>query len=582
MLYVGTMTTGDTPSQRWQDRLARWQNRPARWQDRLARWAANRSVARKLSAHQGLGLILMMVMLLGALASLIGLNYLVGHLWGELVYGLVVTTAAIWGLSHVRPVRWLLREWDEPGFSVPRAALWATFAVMAFPVVLLRGKWAAIALLAVPVGWMGYRAARHVTRRKFGPARPERRGWVYGTIGVLCLASYLWGLPHTPYLSKIVVAESRSGALPQPAREDADNAQLAWLVRPVLLFDKTESRAPLDIVDTIRSRRMWACTDGDCSQVERLSDLHLAVDYIRIEDVTGVRGGAGGSAYYYHVYDRDESAGRIYVDYWWYFTRNPSPVGATVGCGPAARWVGVTCHDHPSDWEGVTVVLDRCAGPGERCVPRGEDEFWKPVAVRYAQHEQTVSYVWEPTLVRLWAEIPPLSLVRPYVYVAKDSHASYPTACSKGCKQYARYVGKLASYPLVGRRRDEGSFDGGLEWRWNDARCIRIDPGSPPPRKGKHPDCLLPLPITEKGLAASWNAYPGPWGTQTCIVAGTYCDTSKAPPGPSQQHRYREPGAKGPLRCLVSSQRPPAKPELEDCEEIDPAGEVHVARVAGD
>lgn len=544
-----------------------------RWQDRLAARAAHWRISRFLADNPEAGHALMVLLLLGAFGSLVGLNYLVGSLWGELIYGIVVTTAAIWALSHVRPVRWLLTEWKEPGFSVPRAALWATLAVVAFPVAVLRGKWAVIALLAVPAVWVAYRAARHeaAARGWLSEAPPERRGWVYGTAGLILLAGFLWVLPHLPYVSRVVVAETRGGPLPEPAPEDAADAELAWHVRPVLLFDRGESRVPLDITDAIGNKRVWACTDGDCGEdpIARAADITRDVGYIRFDDVTGVRGGGGGSAYYYHVYDK--SPDRTYVDYWWYFTRNPSPVGATVGCGPAARWVGLTCHDHPSDWEGVTVVLDRCVGDRERCVPR-ETELWKPVAVRYAQHEQTVSYAWEPTLARLWRDIPQPSPARPLVYVAKDSHASYPAACPQHCEQYA-------SYPLLTwKKRDEGPFDGGLEWRLNADRCTRIDPGSRPHTKHLGPDCLRALPITEDGHAASWNAYPGPWGTQTCILAGTYCDTSKAPRGPSEQGRYRNPGGKGPWRCLVPARPLPAVPKLEDCGEAAADDEIRTAR----
>jgi hypothetical protein len=92
------------------------------------------------------------------------------------------------------------------------------------------------------------------------------------------------------------------------------------------------------------------------------------------------------------VVDKDRPT-RIYVDYWWYFTRNPSPIGAAVGCAPGARWVGVTCHDHPSDWEGVTVVLGPCPDGSRDCVRSGGERY-APLAVRYAQHEHLVSYSW--------------------------------------------------------------------------------------------------------------------------------------------------------------------------------------------
>ena len=54
--------------------------------------------------------------------------------------------------------------------------------------------------------------------------------------------------------------------------------------------------------------------------------------------------------------------------------------------------------------------------------------------------------------------------------------------------------------------------------------------------------CVLALPLTTEGEPALWNAFPGRWGAQSCILAGAYCDLSGAPKGPSFQERYRDPG----------------------------------------
>jgi hypothetical protein len=329
----------------------------------------------------------------------------------------------------------------------------------------------------------------------------------------------------------------------------------------MLLFDRGESRAPLDIDDAISGRRFRNCEDGECGDaIDDAANIDLGADHLAIEDVASVRGGGGGSAYYYHVVARDN---RIYVDYWWYFTRNPSPIGASVGCGPAARWVGLTCHDHPSDWEGITVVLEPCTGDPTNCIPHGQRD-WSPAAVRYAQHEHGVSYAWS-TLLQLWEgrerrgarARPPLT--HPLVFVARDSHASYAEPCPSGCKQYANYP--------WGTKRDEAPHDGQLPWKWNGASCETVERQRPAARAS---DCLLPMPITDRGLAASWNAYPGRWGSQSCILDGAYCDTNKAPKAPSEQGRYRDPGAAGPWRCVTGDRGRGNRPALGKLEEADP------------
>ena len=88
-------------------------------------------------------------------------------------------------------------------------------------------------------------------------------------------------------------------------------------------------------------------------------------------------------------------------------------------------------------------------------------------------------------------------------------------------------------------------------------------------------DCLQPIPITAEGLAASWNAFRGRWGRQTCILAGAYCDTSKAPGSPAGQPRYRDPGRPGAWLCVADPRLEEPLPELEDCgDEVDPDTEI--------
>ena len=58
------------------------------------------------------------------------------------------------------------------------------------------------------------------------------------------------------------------------------------------------------------------------------------------------------------------------------------------------------------------------------------------------------------------------------------------------------------------------------------------------------------LPLTTSGDPALWNAFPGRWGEQKCILGGAYCDLSGAPKGPSFQTRYKEPDGEVDEYCL--------------------------------
>ena len=278
--------------------------------------------------------------------------------------------------------------------------------------------------------------------------------------------------------------------------------------------------------------------------LDRESDVDLGADYLHVEDVVGPRGGGPTSSIYYRVVP---AGNRLYVDYWWYFTRNPNPVASGVFCAPGFQLPGLTCHEHPSDWEGVTVVLAPCEGFGPPCTTYG-GRRWAPAAVRYAQHEFVVSYAWRPTLVRLWRgwDRP---VLRPLVFVANNSHASYPTACRRLCKQIRTLFGAAVS---------EAAHDGLVRWTHN-ADCDA---------------CVRRLPLTRDGEPALWNAFGGRWGTQKCILAGSYCDASRAPGAPSKQGRYQDPSEPGPWLCLVHPDEPDARGLRRCTSSADPDAEI--------
>lgn len=222
--------------------------------------------------------------------------------------------------------------------------------------------------------------------------------------------------------------------------------------------------------------------------------------------------GAGSRIYVNAVPVRDGKQQLLYLDYWWYLANNPT--GAVKGalCGAGMVIVGVTCLDHESDWEGITVVLRRKTG------------IMRPVAVHYAQHNSVVRYDWralrrewdsDARLNDLFARLPD-HLGRAVVWVARGTHASYARRCAQSCRQVATDL-------------EERAHDGGLPWVANDAAvCQRVG-------------CLIPLPTAAGGRGpASWNAFAGPWGSRNCW-GRYYCDSGTPPPAPGAQDRHGNP-----------------------------------------
>jgi hypothetical protein len=220
-----------------------------------------------------------------------------------------------------------------------------------------------------------------------------------------------------------------------------------------------------------------------------------------------------GSRLYFNVVSVQIGVRRlVYLDYWWYLADNPTGAVKGAVCGAGMVILGVTCFDHESDWEGVTVVLER----------KGDNP--DPIAVQYAQHESVVRYAWsalraywdgEEALDDVFSRLPDYT-ERPVVWIARGTHAAYARGCTTQCRQ-------------VAAKLEERPHDGALPWVGNDtAVCQRVS-------------CLLPLPTAAGGrLAASWNAFAGPWGRRRCW-ATYYCDSAEPPPAPGQQDRYLDP-----------------------------------------
>jgi hypothetical protein len=471
------------------------------------------------------------VLFLLAFGALVGLNLSLRAwgLWGDLAFALIVTTLVLWALTRAtRPLLGRNKEFR----AFPRAVSATVLVLVGFPVAFVTWPIGAV-LLALPLLAWGV----IVLVRRLGDARQERTrpqpdaGGHLPPLWPAALAGVGLVLLFVALRPSISPADTVPRAVPAAQLEEAD-ADLADRFRPLLFFDSGEQRYPLDIEDAIGDGRIKMCRSGvrgdDCQELESATQIDDSFSYLEVSDAPPPRrGGDDGSAYYYHVVRKGQT---VYVDYWWFYSRNPSPVAGEVFCGPGLRTPPFTCQEHAGDWEGLTVVLQPCPVESGTCVSVGGDLF-APVAVGYAQHEHVVSYPWVAELEQLWSDLPrPTSAAlapvweefvlpsavrngaRPLVFVARNSHASYPTACFRNCKQQTRDL-------------PEGRFDGGQPWTHN----------------GDCDDCLKPLPLTTAGDPALWNAFSGRWGAQRCILAGAYCDLSGAPRSPSVQGRYRDP-----------------------------------------
>ena len=461
----------------------------------------------------GIGLFLL------AFGVLVSLNVLLraGGLWGDLAFAFVVTAAVLWALT--RATAPLLKR-DKEFKAFPRAVAATALGLVGIPVAVVTWPVGTLLLLAPLLVWAAIVLARHLGSRIALPPL-----W---TASLAAVGLVLVFVAVRPSFSS---TERVPRAVPAAQIEEVD-ADVAARYRPYLFFDSAEQRYPLDIEDAIAEGRIEMCRGGlrgdRCEHLETPAQIDDSFDYLEVSDAAAPRrGGDSGSAYYYHVVRDGED---VFVDYWWFYSRNPSPVADEVFCGPGLRTPPFTCQEHSGDWEGLTVVLESCETESASCA-EVDGDLLRVAAVRYAQHEHVVEYAWAAELERLWRTLPrPTSAAlgpvwtssvlpaaaehgtRPLVFVARNSHASYPFACFRGCRQETRDL-------------PEGRFDGGQPWTHN----------------GDCEGCLKPLPMTPTGEPALWNAFSGRWGAQRCILGGAYCDLAGAPRGPSLQGRYREP-----------------------------------------
>jgi hypothetical protein len=321
---------------------------------------------------------------------------------------------------------------------------------------------------------------------------------------------------------------------------------LAMAYRPILLFDHEEPVPwPLSIAALFNEGRVTLCHDQGVAKTEcdaeplqsprelenngthlrlrlrnshelrRLARTELKAAEEETEEAPATQVPGAGSAIYVHpvslVKDKREL---LYLDYWWYLPDNPVGVGGGALCGAGFVIPGVTCQNHQSDWEGMTVVVDRT------------DAKPRIVAVQYAQHSDVVRYSWTQLRERWDSDAKVQALVagipdaatRPLAFSAEGTHATYPLPCGR-CHQIA--------HPDLA----EGPHRGDLPWVGDLTSAC-----------GKS-SCLQLLPTRNGGTEpALWNAYNGPWGERHCFLT-YYCDSGSPPTSPGKQGRYEHPAS---------------------------------------
>lgn len=323
----------------------------------------------------------------------------------------------------------------------------------------------------------------------------------------------------------------------------SDKRNGALRFRPQLFFDKDERWRPLDVETFIKEGRHKRCVDrsqaGDrCDKAQTLADLfgckkfndRLGRDdnecfaasngYLDIQgngqagDYRGP-GACGKGAVWecedaktskiqYHVVEGDSG---IYYDYWFFYRFN--------------RWnpkhESHHIDDHEGDWEGVSVwTLKRAP--------------LRVFTVMFASHAFRTRYLRDTLDLNRDPGDKTGYNPRVSVFVARGSHASYPTRCaSEPCWQPA--VSKL---PSIAKDRIiyETPYGGQTPWALN------------PISKCKDRSCLQEIPsqrvpaVPDRGTIGAW---PGRWGKSTkyCGLPGT--NVGCGPRSPGSQTRYKRP-----------------------------------------
>ena len=324
----------------------------------------------------------------------------------------------------------------------------------------------------------------------------------------------------------------RYGVLKPSATQDL---ALAVAHRPALFFDDGERfRTPLNIDAVLASGTLRQCRRGQpiqrsCATVHGADDLRNDNGYLTFDAAAVAKAGRDSRIYAHVTHTGNDAPDAIYIDYWWYLPDNPTGAVGGALCGAGFTLAGRTCHDHQSDWEGVTVVLDAA------------DPAGTPLGISYAQHDGTSRYTWTAA-EHQWAQervdLTEIDTnVRPLAFVARGTHAAYALSCDHArCTETgARDIhGGKAAFKENGHDGHRPWVDGNADDHCNGT-CVE----------------LLP---TNGDEAARWNAFDGAWGSQSCVLR-TICTASKPPVSPSFQNRYRQPWCSNRTFTLSATDR---------------------------
>jgi hypothetical protein len=362
------------------------------------------------------------------------------------------------------------------------------------PILLIVG-----ALIAATAGlnglWLPEAVRRRHARRAFG------LGVVFAVALPLLALAFVQITSSAPAApgQRLLPPAAPASPLPRAALEHG----------PILLFDSDERfRTPLDVDRMLGSGDVQLCPEGkgllaDCLTLHGASDLRNGFGNLRF-DTQQIADDDLPTTIYAHTVADQLHAGWTDIDYWWYLPDNPANTALGAMCGAGLVIPEITCFDHQSDWEGVTVVVEQ-----------GDD----PVAVHYAAHNHVIAVPW----ATLQAAVSQRTLRpfaagrdvanRPLVFVALGTHAAYPLPCrASSCNGDSAF--------------EDNRHDG--QRAWSEEPC-------------SVGGCVSPFPRAVDGVSdASWNAFDGHWGSAVC-VAKVYCARSAAPRAPGTQGRYKRP-----------------------------------------
>ena len=482
--------------------------------------------AKSISRRRWAGYLGAPLLIVFGLLVLILLNVANRSLWGQVLYAVVITTAVVWLLGRA-----LCHLLGIPLISVQRSLLWAVVAVVAFPVALAHGTLALLLLFGLPLLWL----VIHVVRAHFLGYRGEPPPWIGLIAGLLALSLFVVLTPRVAH------SESPPRAAPIVTEEDQAQAELARRVRPVLLFNSSEPRFPLNIGTAISEQ------------------LHPGLSHRPgRRTVQGARAGVGRRPRRgLPPRRRRGRAARRRAD-----ERHLLPGGPRQE--PGLRRLLVVLHQEPESCRVRGVLRARLPAPGPD-LPRAPERLGRRHRGARAVRDVRAHPV-RPTATAAGRR---LRFGTRSTSSWSPTHGS-PRSSDCGADGAVPRFNRSCSSRTTATRRTRPRADGfasrsGRSSARGSPR-LRTTAASAGRGNADCAACVRRLPLTRDGEPALWNAFGGRWGTQKCILAGSYCDASRAPGAPSKQGRYEDPSEPGPWLCLATTRTTRTRVALRRCE----------------